>query len=92
MAGAVQVSARGKTWHKLPIATAASLSAVERAERLLVSLPERGTITLDPEAEGVLRAVRAGSLIAYRDTPTQRQLIALGLVRLERRKGVTVLV
>ena len=86
------MSARGKAWHKLPIATAASLSAVERADRLLGSVSGFRTIALDPDAEAVLRAVRAGSLIAYRDTPTQRQLIALGLVRLERRHGVTVLV
>ena len=90
MAGG-QVSARGKTWRKLPIATAASLSAVERADRLLGSVSECRTIALDQEAESVLRAVRAGTMIGYRDTHTQRQLIALGLVRLERRQGVTVL-
>ena len=86
------MSARGKVWHKLPIATAASLSAVDRADRLLGSVSGFRTIALDPEAESVLRAVRAGAMIGYRDTHTQRQLIALGLVRLERRQGVTVLV
>jgi len=85
------MSAKGKSWHKLPVATPASWSAVDRADRLLASMPDRGTIELDPDAESALKAVRRGTLIGYRNTHAQRQLIALGLVRLERKNGLTVL-